>query len=223
MKKNKLSKEEMAKRDAIIVELALKGETCLAIANKFNITKQRSQQILDKYGVKPIQIKRSIRKAKTDAFFVGNVKPLLDAGYDLIDVRKKLNLSSTSIETLKRNGLDMRLQTPEERLAKAKECYDLYMQGYTARQIINMVDGLFYPEDVYRRVKEHAGKNRLPKRLSSRVKRSNKLDNEIKRLKAKSYSNKKITKILIDKGYKNLNGGDLTISVILWRIRKLKE
>ena len=68
MKKNKLSKEEMAKRDAIIVELALKGETCLAIANKFNITKQRSQQILDKYGVKPIQIKRSIRKAKTDAF-----------------------------------------------------------------------------------------------------------------------------------------------------------
>lgn len=215
-------KKELYERDTQIVKLIMGGECNTSIAKKYGITKQRVNQIATKYNLKPVEIKRDIRKSANKTIF----EPIINNANSKKEIRDKIGLTKIDIVRLKRNGVDLGLKDDREK--RYQRCYELYMEGHHVYEILGILKNEstafneLSPSLVYKAVKYYAKTDRLPKRVSNKTRYSNRINEEITRLFGEGYCDKEITKILLDNGFKNADGGELRLPVITWRMKKLK-
>ena len=141
---------------------------------------------------------------------------------------------ATSKRKNRRAKFTFKITIPKEQLPELsvedinrryKICYDLYMEGYNAYEIVDILKKeygyVIEVGSVYTSVKRHANVTVLPKRLNKKTIASNTLDKEITKLFKKGKNDKEILSILIGKGFKNVDGGELKLPVITWRLKKL--
>ena len=203
--------KELKKRNDIIIKLASNGKSLESIGLKFDITKQRVQQIVKKHdkSISPRNIRRKIRVTSTINDY--------NNGLPVHKIREKYNLNQYDINNLLMIGVDLRLVKPEIIHIRNLICKKLYKQGLTAYEIIDKVTDKYpiikTPNDVYRLVAK-VNNGILPKRVNNRSKDSIKLSNKIKKLKKKHTFNE-VLKIMSEDGIKNLNGGDLKLQTII--------
>ena len=146
--------------------------------------------------------------------------------HDLKVIRKKLDITNSKVSNLRNYyGIDMRVNAGDYINRRYKICYDLYMEGYNAYEIVDILKKeygyVIEVGSVYTSVKRHANVTVLPKRLNKKTIASNTLDKEITKLFKKGKNDKEILSILIGKGFKNVDGGELKLPVITWRLKKL--
>lgn len=225
MKNNsRLLDKKLNKRHTDIVKMILNGDSLVKIAKKYGVTRQRIQQISARYKLKSPKAKFEINNKITNAVFGS----LVENGIDPAIIRSKLAVSYAQVSEFLRYGVDLRVKGSGAYMKDCdKFCYDLYMQGNLAHEIVNMYkekyDVTKNVGDIYIKVKRHIKSDRLPKRESKRTIYSKKLDEEITKLFKRNRTDEKITNQLIKKGFKNVNGGELNTPTITWRIdKKLK-
>lgn len=215
-------KKELYERDTQILKLIMGGECYTSIAKKYGITQQRVNQISTKYNLKPVDIRREIRKSANKTIF----EQIINNANSKKEIRDKIGLTNTDVFRLKRNGVDLGLKDDREK--RYQRCYELYMEGHHVYEILEILKNEstafneLNPSLVYKGVKCYAKTDRLPKRVSNKVKYSNRINEEITRLFGEGHCDKRITKILLDNGFKNADGGELRLPVITWRMKKLK-
>jgi transposase len=215
--------KELNERDSKIVKMLLSGENCVEIAKKFGVSSQRIHQISKIYNVEIIKTRRELKTKVSKLIFT----PLIES-MDVMVIREKLGLTSSNVQCLNVNdGVDMRIYGGEYQKKGDKACYDLYMEGYKASEVVNMLkDKYGYISKipiVYKIVRRYSKLDRIPNRLSKKTIASNNLDKEITKLFKRGKDDKDILSILIRNGFKNVDGGELKLPVIVWRIEnKLK-
>ena len=218
----KLNKEYQEKRGKII-EMLLSGKTCKETAKEVGLTQQRVHQVAKESNI-DLKKNRLDLKAKLGKHIY---TPLIESE-DLKVVIEKLGIKQCKIRHLLNYcGIDMRVNVGDYINRRYKICHDLYMEGYNAYEIVDILKEKYgyviEVATVYKSVKRHANVTVLPKRLSKKTIASNTLDKEITKLFKKGKNDKEILSILIGKGFKNVDGGELRLHVITWRINnKLK-
>lgn len=215
--------KELNERDSKIVKMLLSGENCVEIAKKFGVSSQRIHQISKIYNVEIIKTRRELKTKVSKLIFT----PLIES-MDVMVIREKLELTSNYVQRLNVNdGVDMRIYGGEYQKKGDKACYDLYMEGYKASEVVSMLkDKYGYISKihiVYKIVRRYSKLDRIPNRLSKKTIASNNLDKEITKLFKTGKDDKEILSILIRNGFRNVDGGELKLPVIVWRIEnKLK-
>lgn len=212
--------EKDKKKHLVVITAALNGETATAIAEKLSLSKERICQILRLYNIDTRKIRRENKKAEIKKI-AQNAKKLLNDGLSVEDVRTKLNPSSYLITQLINFGVDLRLVKSEEIEKRNKKCLALYKKGLTAYEIIDILDGVETPNQVYHNVCK-VNNSKLPKRVNTRKKKSIKLDKEIAKLK-KKHSFTEVTNILNENGVTNLNNGKIKVGLVVQRFYKNQQ
>jgi len=218
----RLNREYEQKRSEII-KVLLSGKTCVETAKEFGVSKQRIHQIAKQCNLDLNKNRMDLKVKLAKHTFT----PLIESE-DLKVIIEKLGVTQSKIKHLKNYcGIDMRVNTGEYINRRYKICYDLYMVGYNAYEIVDILKReygyVISSDSVYKSVKRHANVSVLPKRVNKKTIASNRLDERITKLFKKGKGDKEILSVLIDEGFKNADGGELKLPVIVWRIEnKLK-
>lgn len=202
-----------------IINGGLNGKSAESIGLELGLSKERVCQVLRKYNIDTRKIRREISDDKCNDL-VTKATTLLNNGLSVQNVRKKLNISGELIIKLKNKGVDLRIIKKDEIKKRNQKCLTLYKKGLTAYEIIELVSEVNSPNQVYHNICKING-SRLPKRVNSRVKKGIKLDKEIFRLK-KRLSFEEVTKSLNEKGFTNLNNGELKVGSVVNRYYKYR-
>jgi transposase len=215
-----LNKKYQEKRGKII-EMLLLGKTCKETAKEFGVSQQRIHQVAKESNIDLWKNRRGLKTKLAEHTFI----PLIES-HDLKVIRKKLDITNSKVSNLRNYyGIDMRVNAGDYINRRYKICYDLYMEGYNAYEIVDILKKeygyVIEVGSVYTSVKRHANVTVLPKRLNKKTIASNTLDKEITKLFKKGKNDKEILSILIGKGFKNVDGGELKLPVITWRLKKL--
>ena len=200
-KMNKINKKQHER----IVNLNNNGLSSGKIGEKLNLSKTRICQIL---LANNIDSRANRREKKLNPLSI-KVLTMLNDGLTPQMIRSKLNISSYQVNQLLDKNIDLRILDKEKNKVRSKLITDLYKKGKTAYEIINIVNPIYpniqLPNNVYERVDF----TKIPKnRVNSRVKKSIELKRIIKKVGSKNTLHETFN-IVKNKGYKNLNGGDL--------------
>lgn len=188
-----------------IGKLLLEGKTYYDIGIKFGITKQRISQIAKILKIHPITIRQEVMFNK--------VKEALNSGVSIVNVRNNFKLKTYDIEKLLKNGVDVRLVKRDEIKKVREKCLPLYKRGLTANEILNIVPEIKTATRLYVGIKT-INNGKVPKRINTRTKKAITINKEIVRLKKKN-SFYDVHSILVEKGFKNLNGGELKLESVI--------
>jgi len=201
---------ENVEQNAKIVKLVEQGFTYKKIGEKFNLTKQRIGQIYKKHSnIDP----RTARNERYYNDLINTINEKLNSGYSVKKIRKQLDFTAYDIQVLLSYGVDVRLIKKEVVKSRRLKLFNLYKQGKTAYEIINLVDGPKKADDVYRDIIRLNGS--LPKRINSRDRKIDKLKTLIKEIGTKKTLTETF-EILKNRGYKNTNGGELRFETIVY-------
>lgn len=206
-------------RHLAVITSALNGKSAIEIANNLGVSKERVCQLLRLYNIDTRKIRRENRNSEIKKI-AQNVKKMLNDGLTVQEVRVIINADSTMITNLKNVGVDLRLIKSEVIKKRNEKCLKLYNKGLTAYEIIDIVEGVQTPNQVYSNVCA-VNNSKLPKRINTRTKKSIKLNNEIVKLK-KKHSFNEITNILNQNGFTNLNNGKIKVGTVVQRFYKNK-
>lgn len=206
-----MSKKETEKHSKI-AELALSGKTAKEIGLKFGITKQRVGQILNFYKIDPRTARRENR-LKLFNILADKIKSDLNSGMLVDKIRTKYELKPSDILALFKKGIDIRLIKKDEILKRDKKCLKLYKSGLTGHEITEKMSEYPNVTRVYSSVCK-LNNGHLPKRENTRQRRAIKFNKKLAKLKKKNTFTE-THNLLVSKGVKNLNGGELTLGTII--------
>jgi len=201
-----------------VIEAGLKGQSAESIALDLGVTKERVCQLLRKYNIDTRKIRRSL-KQKDLEILSNKITGLLENGFDIKKIREILNIKGSTINTLYKFGVDVRIHKKEEIEKRNKKTLKLYKKGLTAYEIIDAIPEIRTQNQVYSNICR-INNSRLPKRINSRTKRGVKLDKKIAKLK-KTNTFEEVTKILNEKGFTNLNNGKIKVGTVMRRYYRL--
>jgi hypothetical protein len=201
------------KRNNEILKMVKKGFTMVKIGEKYGVSKQRISQIINKN-----EDPRTIRLNKKLDYVINEIKNGLKNGESKNSLRNRLGLTPYFVKILLIKKLDLRVQDREKIKKRNLDIIKLYKKGLTAYEIINNLKNKYpdlkYPDQIYRNVSTKTNRN------NTRQKKSGVLKNEIIKLSRKNTSYD-ILKILKNKGFRNLNGGELKLhSVNYYKYKK---
>jgi hypothetical protein len=209
-----------SKKHLIIIKAGLNGETASSIAKDLGVSKTRVCQVLKLYNINTRKIRREKRNSEIKKL-AQIAKKMLNDGLSVEETRNKLKQNNYIISKLVKFGVDLRVFNVKEIKKRNQKCLNLYKKGLTAYEIIDLVDDVETTDQVYKNVCT-VNNHRLPKRISTRVKKSIKLDKEIIKLK-KKYTFNDLTKILNDNGFTNLNNDRLKVETVRQRYYKYQK
>ena len=207
------------KQHTNIIKEFKSGKKLVEIASKFNITKQRVNQILKINGLEPRKIKQDELNNRVKTLIV-NIKKDLKNKTSVYDIIKKYNITDYEISILKNKGVELSRRNEMQILVKKRNetFLKLYKKGYTANEILVQTNSVKTINDIYRGICD-VNNGSLPKRLNSTKKNSIKLFNEISRLK-KKHTFYDTYKILIDRGFKNSFNNPLRLETVMQKYYK---
>jgi hypothetical protein len=193
------------KQHKIIINLNNNGLSSGKIAEKLNLTRQRVCQILKIYN---IDSRANRREKKLNSLSI-KVLTMLNDGLTPQMIRSKLNITNYQVNKLLNKNIDLRILDKEKINTRRKLITDLYKKGKTAYEIIDILNPIYpsvkVPNDIYKDVDY----SRISvNRANTRVKGGKELRKIIKKVGSK-HTLYETLNIVKNKGYKNLNGGDL--------------
>jgi len=214
-----MSKRDI-KKELEIIEMALNGETMKKIGDSIGITKQRVNQVLNKYNIKTIDIRREKRKKELMSL-VSESKKMIKNGTSVKKIRTKLNIDTAIAKELLEYGVNLMLVDKVGIQKRREACLNHYKKGLTAYEIMDIVPGLRNVNSVYIGVSA-LNNGHLPKRINTRAKMGFKLTSKIVKLK-KQHTFEEVTNILNDRGITNLNNGKLKVGTVIQRYYNAKK
>lgn len=198
------------KRHTSIVKEFQSGKKLTEIATKFNITKQRVNQILNANGLEARKIKQNKLNVRIK-HLICEVKKDLKNKLSVNDIINKHTITNYEISLLKKRGVE--LSKFNEIKKRDENFLKLYKKGYTATEILKQTKSVRTINDIYRGICR-VNNGSLPKRLNTTKKNSLKLFNETIRLK-KRHTFYDIHKILVNKGFNNSFNGPLRLETVI--------
>lgn len=185
------------------------GVNLPTIGKELNISRQRVSQVLKQNGINPREYNRKNLNQKLDILSIKINRDLKD-NLTPRQIVKKYKLGHYYIQLLMERNIDLTIKT--NNLKRNQLINKLYLEGYTAKEIIKQVKTINTEDGVYKIVKELNG-GILPKRVNTVQRIGTELTNLIKRLKRK-HEVEQIYDMLLKKGHTNTHGKPLRINTI---------
>lgn len=185
------------------------GQNLPTIRKEMNISIQRVSQVLKQNGINPRECNRNNLNQKLDILSIKINRDLKD-NLTPKQIVKKYKLSPYQVRLLKGKNIDISFNSIKK--GRNQLINKLYMEGYTAKEIIRQVKTITTEDGVYKIVKELNG-GILPKRVNTVQRIGTELTNLIRRLKRK-HEVEQIYDMLLKKGHTNTHGKPLRINTI---------